>query len=129
MSGGPVVAVVGPCASGKSTLVAALRERDYTAHHVAQEHSYVPDMWQRMVHPDVLVYLHVSYQVARLRRRSLHQEEWLAVQSRRLRTATCISTPIPSLPGKSWSKCCRSSKMSDYDSLTARNARRIIAIA
>jgi len=87
MNARPVIAVVGPCASGKSTLVAALRERDFTAHHVAQEHSYVPDMWRQMVHPDVLVYLDVSYRVARRRRRTLQQEEWHAVQGRRLKHA------------------------------------------
>lgn len=63
-----IVAVVGPSAAGKSTLVAALREAGYTARHVAQEHSYVPDMWQRIHPPDVLIYLDVSYEATRSRR-------------------------------------------------------------
>lgn len=62
------VAVVGPCASGKSTLVAALRAAGYEARHPAQEHSYVKDMWQRLVDPDVLIYLDVSHEVYRQRR-------------------------------------------------------------
>lgn len=64
----PLVAVVGPCTSGKSTVVRALRDRGYTARMPAQEHSYVPDMWRKMVNPDLLIYLDVSYQAARQRR-------------------------------------------------------------
>lgn len=55
------VAVVGACASGKTTLVDALREAGYQARHVAQEHSYVPYMWQRFTRPNVLIYLDVAY--------------------------------------------------------------------
>lgn len=55
------IAVVGACASGKSTLVNALQEAGYKARHVAQEHSYVPYMWQRITRPDILVYLDVNY--------------------------------------------------------------------
>jgi hypothetical protein len=62
------VAVVGPCMSGKSELVRALRAQGYPTRHVAQEHSYVPAMWQRMTDPDVLVYLDVSYEAVRARR-------------------------------------------------------------
>lgn len=65
------MAVVGPSAAGKSTLVAALRERGYDARHVAQEHSYVPDMWQRVTKPDALIYLDVSYEAACQRRQML----------------------------------------------------------
>lgn len=62
------VAVVGPSAAGKSTLITALRAAGYNARHVAQEHSYVPDMWQRISKPDVLIYLDVSYEASRRRR-------------------------------------------------------------
>ncbi len=62
------VAVVGPCASGKSTLVSALRAAGYEARHPAQEHSFVKDMWQRLVDPDVLIYLDLSYESYRERR-------------------------------------------------------------
>jgi len=62
------VAIVGPCVSGKSELVNALREAGYEARHVVQEHSYVPAMWQRISKPDVLIYLDVDYATAKMRR-------------------------------------------------------------
>jgi cytidylate kinase len=55
------IAVVGPCASGKSTLVKALEKQGYHARQIAQEHSYVPDMWEVMTQPDILIYLDASY--------------------------------------------------------------------
>lgn len=66
---GPLrVAVVGPCVSGKSEVVAALRAAGYDARHVVQEHSYAPQMWQLISQPDVLIYLDVDYPAARARR-------------------------------------------------------------
>lgn len=64
----PRIAVVGPCVSGKTELVTALRERGYEARHVAQEHSYVPYMWERRSRPDVLIFLDVNYEAAKARR-------------------------------------------------------------
>lgn len=55
------IAVVGPCSSGKSTLIKALQGAGYTARHIAQEHSYVANMWQRITKPDVLIYLDIDY--------------------------------------------------------------------
>jgi hypothetical protein len=79
------IAVVGPCASGKSTLIKALRAAGFEARHTAQEHSYVPAMWQRISKPDVLIYLDVSYEAARTRRPTLDGgPERLAVQHQRL---------------------------------------------
>lgn len=79
------VAVVGACAAGKSTLVRALKEAGYDARHVAQEHSYVPNMWQRVSRPDVLIYLEARYDVVLSRRRALHlRPEDLAEQKSRL---------------------------------------------
>jgi hypothetical protein len=79
------VAVVGACASGKSVLVSALRAVGYEARHVAQEHSYVPAMWQRVSRPDVLIYLDVDYQTIMARRPSFpFSEVDLAEQNRRL---------------------------------------------
>ncbi len=79
------VAVVGPCASGKSTLVAALRAAGYDARHPAQEHSYVKDMWQRLVDPDVLIYLDLSHEAYRQRRpKDDAGPEYLAMQRERL---------------------------------------------
>ncbi len=63
------IGVVGPCAAGKTTLIQALRARGYQAKHIAQEHSYVPDMWQRLTRPDVLIYLDVSYPLTLIRRK------------------------------------------------------------
>ena len=60
----PIISVVGPCAAGKSTLVAALKSMNYHARHIAQEHSYVKDMWKQMSDPDFLVYLDVTYDVS-----------------------------------------------------------------
>lgn len=62
------IGVVGPCAAGKTTLIVALRKLGYHAHHIAQEHSYVADMWLRISKPDVLIYLDVSYKNSMLRR-------------------------------------------------------------
>ncbi len=78
------VAVVGPCASGKSTLVAALRAAGYEARHPAQEHSYVPDMWQRVVDPDVLIYLDISYEALLARRPHFGEREYLEREKARL---------------------------------------------
>jgi guanylate kinase len=76
----PVIAVVGPCAAGKTTLVSGLSIRGYHARHVAQEHSFVPDMWKIMVDPDILVYLDVSYHISTQRsgyqiKKSIFQKE------------------------------------------------------
>jgi hypothetical protein len=62
------IGIVGPCAAGKTTLIVALRKLGYNAHHIAQEHSYVADMWLRISKPDVLIYLDVSYPNSMLRR-------------------------------------------------------------
>jgi hypothetical protein len=63
------IKVVGPCASGKSVLVARLRKLGYDAHTAAQDHSYVPDMWQRRNPPDLLIYLDVTLAAAHSRGR------------------------------------------------------------
>lgn len=65
------IGIVGPCAAGKSTLIQGLKKLGYTCRHIAQEHSYVANMWQRLAHPDVLIYLQVSYPVT-LERRQLN---------------------------------------------------------
>ena len=63
-----IVGVVGPCAAGKSTLIAGLKQQGYDARHIAQEHSYVQDMWLRLTNPNLLIYLDVSYPVSLQRR-------------------------------------------------------------
>lgn len=83
----PLIAVVGPCASGKSQLVRALRERGYNAREVLQEHSYAPAMWQRITQPDVLIYLDVSEDVARQRHPTNAPRGWWDTLAQRLRHA------------------------------------------
>ncbi len=56
-----LIGIVGPCKAGKTTLVNNLKARGYQARQIAQEHSFVPAMWQRLTNPDFLVYLDVSY--------------------------------------------------------------------
>jgi thymidylate kinase len=57
-----LLGLVGPCKSGKTTLKRLLEKHGLNVRHIAQEHSYVPDMWQKIAKPDLLVYLEVSYQ-------------------------------------------------------------------
>lgn len=63
------IGIVGPCGAGKSSLVTGLQIEGYSVRHIAQEHSYVPDMWKRLTNPDVLVYLDVSYENTIFRRK------------------------------------------------------------
>jgi deoxyadenosine/deoxycytidine kinase len=55
------VGVVGPCTAGKSTLIHNLSQPGIELRHIAQEHSYVPYMWQVISKPDQLIFLDVSY--------------------------------------------------------------------
>lgn len=81
------IGLVGPCAAGKSTLSRRLRELGYDARHIAQEHSYVPYMWQHISNPDVLIYLSVSYENTLVRRRMNWSEAEYQEQVNRLRHA------------------------------------------
>jgi deoxyadenosine/deoxycytidine kinase len=63
----PRIAIVGGCASGKSSLARALRARGYDAWPVAQEHSAVQDLWRHLA-PDRLVVLEASLESVRARR-------------------------------------------------------------
>ena len=78
------IAVVGPCASGKTVLVEHLRKLGYEAHECVQEHSYVPAMWQKISQPDVLIYLDASLATIAERRPADWSEEYLAKLNRRL---------------------------------------------
>jgi guanylate kinase len=81
------IGVVGPCASGKSTLISRLKKQGVNARHIAQEHSYAPDMWERISHPKVLIFLDVSYPVSMQRRELDWSEKDYQEQKRRLRHA------------------------------------------
>jgi broad-specificity NMP kinase len=78
------VAVVGTCASGKSSVVAALRDRGFDAYAVAQEHSAIPTLWAHLA-PDRVVFLEASLATVRQRRHADAWPEWIyAVQRERL---------------------------------------------
>ncbi len=80
------IVVVGPCASGKTTLVNTLRELGLDAHNVAQEHSGIKTLWRKKS-PDVVVMLDASLPVIRRRRSVPWGEERLVAQRERLRDA------------------------------------------
>lgn len=81
---GLLIGVVGPCGSGKSTLIAALEAQGYACRHIAQEHSYVKDMWKRISAPDVLIFLQASFPVSTTRRKLNWNESDYLEQQRRL---------------------------------------------
>ena len=72
----PRVGIVGPCTAGKSTLIHNLegQYRGTELRHIAQEHSYVQSMWQKISLPNWLIFLDVSYPVT-LRRKNLDWTE------------------------------------------------------
>ncbi len=80
------IAVVGPCASGKTTLVDALVARGYSAYAVGQEHSIIRDLWKRR-DPDLLIALDLDLEVVRQRRSPTWPAEIYAVQHERLQPA------------------------------------------
>ena len=80
----PLIGVVGPCGSGKSTLIAGLEKHGYRCRHIAQEHSYVQQMWQVISKPDILVYLECSFENSTERRKLNWQPADHEEQLRRL---------------------------------------------
>ena len=81
------IGVVGPCGSGKTTLVTALRTRGLVARQIAQEHSHVRGMWRRLAAPTVLVFLDASYATCTDRKRFDWPVEDYLEQQRRLEHA------------------------------------------
>lgn len=81
---GNIIGLAGPCGAGKSTLAGRLRARGYKVKHIAQEHSFVKDMWRRIANPDVLVFLDASYSVTNARRNLGWTESDYQEQHRRL---------------------------------------------
>jgi len=62
-----LIVVVGPCASGKTTLVRGLQSCGYRAMVSGQEHSEIPTLWRRTA-PDVTIGLIVDLATIRRRR-------------------------------------------------------------
>jgi len=81
------IGVVGPCGSGKTTLVKELNKLGYMAKQISQEHSYVPDMWKKLSNPDVLIYLDVSYVNTVIRKNINWTEKEFKIQGARLKHA------------------------------------------
>ena len=80
------IAVVGVCASGKTTLVAGLKAAGYDAYNVAQEHSGIHDFWAKR-HPDILVMIDATMPAIHKRRVVYWDESRLEVQHKRLADA------------------------------------------
>ena len=62
-------------------------ERGYQARHIAQEHSFVPDMWRRITNPDVLIFLEVSYPLTMDRKSFQWNEKEYEIEIARLKHA------------------------------------------
>lgn len=80
------VVVVGPCASGKSTLVANLKRSGVDAWVAGQEHSDVRFLWARR-EPDLVVALDLDLATLRERRGPTWPDTLYATQHRRLQDA------------------------------------------
>ena len=78
------IGIVGPCAAGKTTLAAGLKRRGYSVRQIAQEHSYVPQMWKLIADPDFLIYLDVSHPTSLKRRPQNFTEDDFSRQLERL---------------------------------------------
>lgn len=81
------IGVVGPCAAGKTTLIRELKVRGHQVSHIAQEHSYTPEMWRVISNPDILIYLDVSFDVSMARRALNWTEKEFNTQLERLHHA------------------------------------------
>jgi ATPase subunit of ABC transporter with duplicated ATPase domains len=78
-----LIGIVGPCGAGKTTLMTGLKKHGYDARAIAQEHSYVPAMWQKLTKPDLLIFLQASHTTGALRRNlNWTHAEWELQQHR-----------------------------------------------
>jgi len=79
-----LIGIVGPCGAGKTTLAEGLQRKGYRSRAIAQEHSFVKDMWQRLTQPDILIFLQASCSVGGQRRKMNWTESEWEEQQRRL---------------------------------------------
>ncbi len=87
------IVVVGPCASGKSTLADGLVGLGYRARVVGQEHSEIERLWQRH-DPSVVIGLQASLETVRRRRGREWPEAVYARQQRRLAPAMSAAAVV-----------------------------------
>lgn len=80
------VAVIGGCASGKTTISMRLRELGFDAYVVGQEHSEISDLWKRRS-PDRVVFLETTLEAVRARRGDFWPEWLFRRQYQRLKPA------------------------------------------
>ncbi len=66
------VVVIGPCASGKTSLSNRLQRLGYDAHACGQEHSDIPTLWEHQ-RPDIVIGLTIDLPTLRARR---HSASW-----------------------------------------------------
>ncbi len=95
----PLIGIVGPCGSGKSTLIAGLEKEGYRCRHIAQEHSYVKHMWQVITNPDILIFLESSFKNSTARRKlnwvpADHEEQQRRLSHARAHADLTIDTNI-----------------------------------
>ena len=90
VGGTPPVVVVGPCASGKTTLVNGLRSLGYNAVACGQEHSEIRTLWRRSG-PGALIALEVDLATVRRRRGADWSAELLDRQRVRLADAVAAA--------------------------------------
>lgn len=90
---GPKVVVVGPCASGKSTLVRNLRNEGIDAFVAGQEHSAIRNLWAKR-DPDIIVALDIDLETLRERRGASWPSNLYRAQHERLSNAFAAATAI-----------------------------------
>lgn len=94
-----IVGVVGACGSGKTSLCKNIHEDAFELRHIAQEHSYVKDMWKRITNPGLLIYLDVTYENTILRKhlnwtRAEYEEQLRRLEHARRNADMIVDTNI-----------------------------------
>ena len=88
MSNSPLkIGLVGVCGAGKTTLTNGLKPYYTNVRQIAQEHSYVQDMWARLAKPDILIYLDASFSTTLQRKQFFWNEVDYQKQIQRLQHA------------------------------------------